>query len=193
MPQWIDLFEFIDDNLDEDGCSHKLHYTKKFCKKNNVDFKHVRFHLELFGGICDCIVWQYFDRFKNPYQNIAEKPDLELGVFWTQLFGFLRAKMNVREDPTMPSGYHIECKNSFKFTKDFCAIHGLDENKTLSVLYKTNAISCDCEIITNSRKHFEDDALIGTEPTINLYDMNHPNIILGDLDPDRLNAFRGMK
>ena len=175
MTQWGDLLQYIIDVMDERDCDHTLSYTKKFCKDNGLDFQHIRSSLDLLyesiGHICDCNICGNFDRFKNWRQDIMEKPDLELGIFWTNLFGFLSTKLAAQRHSTQPS---MHCTGSFKFTKEFCAIHNLDLRAILSILRTANAHACDCEIIENSSRHFEDDALIGTRPTINLDDMNNP-------------------
>ena len=176
MIQWGDLLQYLTDVMDEHNCDHTLLYTKKFCDDNGLDFQHIRSSLDLLygsiGHICDCNIHDNFDRFKNWKQDIIEKPDLELSIFWTNLFGFLHTRLTTQEHSAQ---YNINCSGSFKFTKEFCAIHNLDLRSILLILQKANAHNCDCEIMNNSSRHFEDDALIGTQPTINLDDMNSPN------------------
>lgn len=173
MVRWNDLHSFLEEVEVWEHCDHTLRYTEEFCKRNKIDFKHVRSCLAAFDGLCDCIVLQDYDRFKDPKQEITASPDLELGVFWTQLFGFLRNKLKFREVSRRHGGYYMECTGSFMFTEEFCTVYSLDKEKIISILRKANA-SCDCQVMNNAKRHFEDDALIGTEPTINLYDMKHP-------------------
>ena len=180
MVSWGDLLRFVTEVVYDDGCNSTLSHTKKFCDKNRLDFKEIRSRLDLLtavyhSNICDCIIYEESDRFTDWSQDITEKPDLELGIFWTNLFGFLKAKLNPQRHPVIRGEYKMSCTGSFKFTEEFCALNNLNKGKILSTLRMANARSCDCEVVSNAKRHFEDDALIGSPPTINLDDMQNPN------------------
>jgi len=52
--EFLDLFDFLDEQLEKSPCQHDFKLTKKFLKGKLIDFdKHIDFFIE-HGGGCDC-------------------------------------------------------------------------------------------------------------------------------------------
>jgi len=50
------LFDYLDEQIEESGCSHTLKITTLFLNENNISIEPVLTWLEKHGGYCDCEV-----------------------------------------------------------------------------------------------------------------------------------------
>lgn len=54
--QLKELFDYLDENLEENGCQHSLVLTEAYLKENSLPVNSVISWLNQYGGYCDCEV-----------------------------------------------------------------------------------------------------------------------------------------
>ena len=54
--QLKELFDYLDESLEENGCQHSLVLTEAFLKENSLPVNSVISWLNQYGGYCDCEV-----------------------------------------------------------------------------------------------------------------------------------------
>lgn len=48
------FFDYLDQQLTEDGCDHNLRFTKQFADDQSLPFDPIKQWLADYGGYCDC-------------------------------------------------------------------------------------------------------------------------------------------
>jgi hypothetical protein len=56
ISQLKELFDYLDENLKDNGCQHSLVLTEAYLKENSLPVNSVISWLNQYGGYCDCEV-----------------------------------------------------------------------------------------------------------------------------------------
>lgn len=96
---FLPLFDFLEEELDEVDCDGGLSLLDKYCKKQNLDFDTLKNWFNQYGGFCDCEIlanieekFYYLNKPKSPIiQNNNQKKKTEVQTKLNSLtidFGF---------------------------------------------------------------------------------------------------------